>query len=69
MVNNLPANARDIRDASAVPGLGRPPGGGHGNSLQYSDSPGGSMVKNPLAVQETSSQSLSLEYPLEEEMM
>ena len=69
MVNNLPANAGDIRDAGSVPGLGRPHGGGHGNSLQYSDFPGGSMVKNPPAVQETQSQSLSLEYPLEEEMM
>ena len=31
MVKNLPANARDIRDAGLIPGLGRSPGGGHGN--------------------------------------
>ena len=36
MVKNLPANARDIRDAGSVPGLGRLPGGGHSNPLQYS---------------------------------
>ena len=34
VVKNLPANAGDLRDASSV--LGRSPGGGHGNSLQYS---------------------------------
>ena len=26
---------RHIRDAGSVPGLGRSPGGGHGNPLQY----------------------------------
>ena len=26
----------DIRDTSSIPGLGRSPGGGHGNPLQYS---------------------------------
>ena len=35
-VNSLPANAEDIRDAGAIPGSGRSPGGGHGNPLQYS---------------------------------
>ena len=29
-------NAGDPRDARSVPGLGRPPGGGNGNPLQYS---------------------------------
>ena len=33
MVKNLPANAGD---AGSIPGLGRSPGGGHGNPLQYS---------------------------------
>ena len=33
---NLPPNAGDIRDTGSIPGLGRSPGGGHGNSLQYS---------------------------------
>ena len=36
MVKNPPANAGDIRDMGSVPGLGRSPGGGHGNPLQYS---------------------------------
>ena len=35
-VKNLPANAGDVRDAGSVPGLGRSPGGGHGNPLQDS---------------------------------
>ena len=34
-VKNLPANAGDTRDMGSVPGLGRSPGGGHGNPLQY----------------------------------
>ena len=36
VVKNSPANARDKRDASSIPGSGRSPGGGHGNTLQYS---------------------------------
>ena len=35
MVKNIPASARDVRDAGLIPGLGRYPGGGHGNPLQY----------------------------------
>ena len=35
MVKDPPANSGDIRDAGSIPGLGRSPGGGHGNSLQY----------------------------------
>ena len=35
-VKSLPANAGDLRDAGLIPGLGRSPGGGHGNPLQYS---------------------------------
>ena len=31
-----PADAGDIRDLGSIPGLGRSPGGGHGNPLQYS---------------------------------
>ena len=34
-VKNLPANARDIRDMSLIPGLGISLGGGLGNSLNY----------------------------------
>ena len=36
VVKNLPANAGDERDSSWIPGLGRSPGGGHSNPLQYS---------------------------------
>ena len=36
VVRNLPANAGDVRDAGSIPGLGRSPGVGSGNSLQYS---------------------------------
>ena len=32
----LPANARDVRDAGSVPGLRRSPEEGNGNPLQYS---------------------------------
>ena len=35
MVKSLPANAGDIRDAGFIPGLGRSPGEGNGNPLQY----------------------------------
>ena len=42
VVKNLPANARDLRDAGLIPGLGRCPGEGHGNPLQYS------CLKNPM---------------------
>ena len=36
LVKNQPANAGDIRDLGLIPGLGRAPGGGHVNPLQYS---------------------------------
>ena len=39
---NLPANVGDVRDTSSIPGLGRSPGGGHGNPLQYS------CLENPM---------------------
>ena len=35
VVKNLPANAGDIGDTRLIPGLGRSPGGEHGNSLLY----------------------------------
>jgi len=38
----MPANAGDVRDADPVPKLGRSPGGGHGNPLQYS------CLENPM---------------------
>ena len=42
VVKNLPANTGDIRDSDLIPGLGRSPGGGHGNPLQYS------FLENPM---------------------
>ena len=42
MVKNPSANAGDIRETGSVPGLGRSPGGGHGNPLQYS------YLENPM---------------------
>ena len=39
---NLPANAGDTRDVGLIPGLGRFPGEGHGNPLQYS------CLENPM---------------------
>ena len=36
VVKNLPADAGDIGDTDSIPGLGRSPGGGNGNILQYS---------------------------------
>ena len=42
VVKNPPANAGDVRDMGLIPGLGRSPGGGHGNPLQYS------CLKNPV---------------------
>ena len=36
VVKNPLPSAGDRRDMGSVPGLGRPPGGGHGNPLQYS---------------------------------
>ena len=42
VVKNLPANAGDLRDMGSIPGLGRSPGKGHGNPLQYS------CLENPM---------------------
>ena len=36
VVKNSPTDAGDARDAGSIPGLGRSPGEGHANSLQYS---------------------------------
>ena len=36
VMKNPPASAGDVRDAGSIPGLGRSPGGRHGNRLQYS---------------------------------
>ena len=42
VVKNLPANAGDTADSDLIPGSGRSPGGGNGNTLQYS------CLKNPM---------------------
>ena len=42
LVKNPPANAGDPGDMGSIPGLGRPPGGGHGNPLWYS------CLENPM---------------------
>ena len=36
MVKNPPAKAGDAEDNGSIPGLGRSPGAGNGNPLQYS---------------------------------
>jgi len=41
-IKNLPAKAGDIRDLGSIPGLGRSPGGGNGNTLQNS------CLENPM---------------------
>ena len=41
-VKNPPADAGDIRDVGSIPELGRSPGWGHGNPLQYS------CLENPM---------------------
>ena len=42
VVKNLPADAGEVRDVGLIPGSGRSPGDGHGNSLQYS------FLENPM---------------------
>ena len=42
VVKNLPANSGDLRDTGLIPELGRSPGGGNGNPLQYS------CLKDPM---------------------
>ena len=42
VLKNLPANAGDVRNVALIPGLGRFPGGGPGNPLQYS------CLENPI---------------------
>ena len=42
VVKNAPASAGDVIDMGSISGLGRSPGGGHGNPLQYS------CLENPM---------------------
>ena len=41
-VKNSPANAGEVRKVGLISGLGRSPGGGHGNPLQCS------YLENPM---------------------
>ena len=41
-LKNPPANAGATGDSGSIPGLGRSPGGGNGNPLQYS------CLENPM---------------------
>ena len=52
MVKNPPVSAGDVRDVGSIPGLGRVPGGWHGNPLQYS------CLKNPWTEEPGGLQSL-----------
>ena len=42
VLNNMPADAEDIRDAGSILGLGKSPREENGNPLQYS------CLKNPM---------------------
>ena len=42
VVKNPPASAGNVKDMGSIPGLGRSPGGGRGNPLQYS------WLENPM---------------------
>ena len=42
VVKTPPPNAEYVRDMGSIPGLGRSPGGGHGNTLQRS------CLENPM---------------------
>ena len=42
VLNNMPADAKDIRDAGLILGLGKSPGEENDNPLQYS------CLKNPM---------------------
>ena len=41
-VEKLPTNAEDVTDMGLIPGWGGSPGGGHGDTLQYSH------LENPM---------------------
>ena len=69
VVKNPPTNADDERDTGLIPELGRSPGGGNINPLQYSwASRMTQTVKNLPAMQQTCVRSLGWEDPLEKGM-
>ena len=51
-VKNHPANAKDTGDVNLISGLGRSPGGGHGNLLKYF------CVENPVDREASQAQSI-----------
>ena len=66
MVKNPPTNADDERDTGLIPKLGRSPGGGNINPLQYSwASQVAQTVKNLPAMQETPVRFLGWGVPME----
>ena len=42
VLKNPPASEGDVKDSGSITGLGRSPGGGYGNPLQYS------CLENPM---------------------
>ena len=61
MVKNLLASAGDVREVGSVLGLGRSPGGGNGNLLQYS------CLQNPMDRKPGRLQSMELQSDVNEE--
>ena len=58
VVKNPPANAGDIRNKGLFPGLGRSPGEGNGNPLQYS------CLENPMnSMKRQKDRTLNDEFP------
>ena len=55
VVKNPPASAGDTRDAVSIPELGRSPGAGKGDPLQYS------CLENPMAKGPGGLQSMGLQ--------
>ena len=55
VVKNQPTNAGDTEDTVSISGLGRSPGGGNGNPLQYS------CLENPWVEEPGGLQSMGLQ--------
>ena len=61
VVENLPASAGDLIDTGSIPGLGRSPGGRHGNPLEYScmENPHGQRSYSPWVTELDMTEQLS----------
>ena len=55
VLKTLPANAGDLKNVGLIPGLGRSPGGGCDNPLQYS------CLENPWREEPCGMQSMGLQ--------